>query len=117
MNHGEGDAESELNTKAPVGCRGEQPDGLAIRPTRDHRELPPLRRAAIVAGVQVTVNGEPRELAGGTTVADLVAALGLGPRRIAVELNRAIVPRAEYAARPLGEGDTVEIIHFVGGGL
>ena len=81
--------------------------------------LPP-RRAAIVprvrATVQVMVNGEPRALDGGATVADLVAALGLGPRRIAVELNRAIVPRAEYTARALGDGDTVEIIHFVGGG-
>jgi thiamine biosynthesis protein ThiS len=62
------------------------------------------------------VNDEPHTLAPGATVADLVAALGLGPRRIAVELNRAIVPRAEYGATALHEGDAVEIIHFVGGG-
>jgi thiamine biosynthesis protein ThiS len=66
--------------------------------------------------VQVTVNDEPRALEAGATVADLVAALGLGPRRIAVEVNRAVVPRAEYTARRLADGDTVEIIHFVGGG-
>jgi thiamine biosynthesis protein ThiS len=66
--------------------------------------------------VEVTVNGEPRTLGPGATVADLVAALGLGPRRIAVEVNRSVVPRAEYAATALGDGDTVEIIHFVGGG-
>jgi thiamine biosynthesis protein ThiS len=66
--------------------------------------------------VQVTVNGEPRTLAPGATVADLVAGLGLGPRRIAVELNRAVVPRAEYGATPLADGDAVEVIHFVGGG-
>ena len=66
--------------------------------------------------VQVTVNGEPRTLAAGATVADLVAGLGLGPRRIAVELNRAVVPRAEYGATRLAEGDAVEVIHFVGGG-
>ena len=66
--------------------------------------------------VQVIVNDEPRMLQPGATVADLVATLGLGPRRIAVEVNRAIVPRAEYAATPLHEGDAIEIIHFVGGG-
>lgn len=66
--------------------------------------------------VRVTVNDEPRDLPAGASVADLVAALALGPRRIAVEVNRAVVPRAEYAARRLAEGDTVEIIHFVGGG-
>ncbi len=62
------------------------------------------------------VNGEPRALDAGVTVADLVAALGLGPRRVAVEVNRAVVPRAEYGATALREGDAVEIIHFVGGG-
>jgi thiamine biosynthesis protein ThiS len=64
----------------------------------------------------VTVNDEPRELAAGTTVADLVATLGLGPRRIAVEVNREIVARATYAETVLRDGDTIEIIHFVGGG-
>ena len=80
-------------------------------------QLSPRVRAAIVRLiVQVTVNDEPRALEAGATVADLVAALGLGPRRIAVEVNRAVVPRAEYTARRLADGDTVEIIHFVGGG-
>jgi len=62
------------------------------------------------------VNDEPRTLAAETTVAQLVATLGLGPRRIAVELNRAVVPRAEYDATRLNDGDQIEIIHFVGGG-
>jgi len=66
--------------------------------------------------VRVTVNDEPRELPDGATVAELVAALGLGPRRIAVELNRDIVPRATWADRRLRDGDVVEVIHFVGGG-
>jgi len=66
--------------------------------------------------VQVTVNDEAHALDDGATVADLVAHLGLGPRRIAVEVNRTIVPRATYAATRLGDGDVVEIIHFVGGG-
>ena len=62
------------------------------------------------------MNDEPRTLDPQATVADLVAALGLGPRRIAVEVNRAVVPRAEYALTALREGDRVEVIHFVGGG-
>ncbi|HJQ84081.1 MAG TPA: sulfur carrier protein ThiS [Candidatus Binatia bacterium] len=66
--------------------------------------------------MHVIVNDEPRTLATGATLADLVASLGLGPRRIAVELNRAVVSRADYAATALHDGDAVEIIHFVGGG-
>ena len=66
--------------------------------------------------MQVKVNDEPQRLPPGATVADLVATLGLGPRRVAVEVNREIVARATYAATVLHDGDTVEIIHFVGGG-
>jgi len=66
--------------------------------------------------MQVTVNDEPKHLPAGATVADLVATLGLGPRRVAVEVNREIVMRATYASTVLNDGDTVEIIHFVGGG-
>lgn len=66
--------------------------------------------------MQIIVNDEPREVPDGATVAELVAALGLGPRRIAVELNREVVPRATYAERRLRDGDVVEVIHFVGGG-
>ena len=66
--------------------------------------------------MQVIVNDETRRMPDGATVADLVTALGLGPRRIAVEVNREIVPRAAYAETALAEGDTIEIIHFVGGG-
>jgi len=66
--------------------------------------------------VQVIVNDEPRTLPDGATVADLVATLGLGPRRIAVEVNLDVVPRATYAEVRLRDGDRVEVIHFVGGG-
>jgi thiamine biosynthesis protein ThiS len=76
----------------------------------------PDRVAIVDDVVQVTVNDEPRELPAGATVADLVVALGLGPRRIAVEVNRAVVPRAAYAGTPLADGDSVEVVHFVGGG-
>ena len=62
------------------------------------------------------VNGEERPLEDGKTIADLLAELSLGGRRIAVELNRDIVPAAEYASRAIRDRDTVEIVQFVGGG-
>ena len=66
--------------------------------------------------MHVMVNDESRTLPDGSTVADLVATLGLGPRRVAVEVNRTIVPRATYGDTVLHDGDTIEVIHFVGGG-
>jgi thiamine biosynthesis protein ThiS len=62
------------------------------------------------------VNGEERRIEPGRTVADLLAELHLGGQRIAVELNRDVVPTAEYGSRIIGEGDTIEIVRFVGGG-
>lgn len=64
----------------------------------------------------IVLNGEPRPVATGTTVADLVAELGLVPAQVAVEKNREIVPRAAHPATPLADGDTLEIVTFVGGG-
>lgn len=64
----------------------------------------------------VRLNGEQRECREGMTLADLVAELGLGAKRIAVEVNRDIIPREEYALCRLKTGDEIEIVHFVGGG-
>jgi thiamine biosynthesis protein ThiS len=64
----------------------------------------------------VTLNGEERGCREGMTLADLVAELGLGKRRIAVEVNREIIPRDHYAIYRLNAGDHIEIVHFVGGG-
>lgn len=66
--------------------------------------------------MRVEVNGEPRELAEGTTVGALVRQLALAPDRLAVELNREVVRRAHWDATRLSEGDKIEIVHFVGGG-
>ena len=66
--------------------------------------------------MKIVVNGEERELREGATVADLVALSGVAPERVAVELNREVVRRARWAETRLGEGDRVEIVHFVGGG-
>ena len=64
----------------------------------------------------VRLNGDTRECREGMTLADLVAELGLGAKRIAVEVNRDIIPREEYAHCRLNAGDEIEIVHFVGGG-
>ncbi|MDZ7748301.1 MAG: sulfur carrier protein ThiS [Halofilum sp. (in: g-proteobacteria)] len=64
----------------------------------------------------VHVNGEACELPEALTVAELVERVGLADRRIALELNREIVPRGEYAETRLGEGDRVEIVRAIGGG-
>ena len=64
----------------------------------------------------ITVNGEARPLSGPTTVADLLSAIGLDGRKVAVERNEAIVPRSAYAATRLEPGDSLEIVHFIGGG-
>ena len=65
---------------------------------------------------KLTVNGEDRELADGTTVADLLAELGLDPRTLAVERNLELVPRGQHAQTQLAAGDRVEVVTLVGGG-
>jgi sulfur carrier protein len=67
-------------------------------------------------GLQIRVNGEPRTLGADACLADLIEALGLGGRKLAVAVNREVVPRAQYRTRRLGEGDRVEILEAVGGG-
>jgi thiamine biosynthesis protein ThiS len=64
----------------------------------------------------LTVNGKPKMLAAATTVAALLESLQLDAARVAIELNREILPRAEFAGRILADGDTLEIVQFVGGG-
>ena len=66
--------------------------------------------------ITITLNGEPRALPGPLTVAGLVQVLALDGRKIAVERNREIVPRGRYDATALGQGDQLEIVHFIGGG-
>jgi thiamine biosynthesis protein ThiS len=64
----------------------------------------------------VVLNGEPHRVAEGATVADLVAGLGRDPRTVAVERNGDLVPRARFNETRLGEGDRLEVVHFVQGG-
>ena len=64
----------------------------------------------------VQVNGEKKEIKEGLSVALLLEELGVRPGRVVVELNRAVLAREAHGATVLKAGDTVEIVHFVGGG-
>jgi len=66
--------------------------------------------------MNLTINGEPRTLAGPTTVATLLSQLGIDPGKVAVERNLAIVPKSAYGETPVAEGDRLEIVAFIGGG-
>jgi sulfur carrier protein len=62
------------------------------------------------------LNGDPYELPGGQTVADLLARLEIDPRRVAVERNFLVLKRDRYATTIVESGDQIEIVNFVGGG-
>ena len=69
------------------------------------------------SALELTVNGEHRQTAPGTTLADFLAELALDPRMVVVEHNRVILrDRDAYASLALASGDVLEIVHFVGGG-
>jgi sulfur carrier protein len=66
--------------------------------------------------MQIQLNGEPRRFECAPTVSELLEAVGLGGRRVAVEVNRAIVPRSRHGDLRLDDGDVVEIVQALGGG-
>lgn len=66
--------------------------------------------------MEIIVNGTKRTVPAGTTVAALLAELGLSDQPAAVEVNRGLVPKRLHAARVLEPGDQVEVVTLVGGG-
>jgi len=66
--------------------------------------------------LKITVNGEPRSASPGTTVAALLASMGIDPQRVAVERNQEVVSRKSWSDATLAEGDRLEIVAFIGGG-
>lgn len=66
--------------------------------------------------MQVRINGQDRDVSQGSTLTRLLEELDTAPQRVAIEVNRELVTRAEYAETTLNEGDTIEIVTFVGGG-
>ena len=68
------------------------------------------------AMIRVRLNGKEREVPAGLTVAGLLESLDLHPGMVVVELNKEILERDGYARSGVEEGDTIELVHFVGGG-
>jgi len=68
-----------------------------------------------MAPMNLTINGETQIYAA-ETLGALVEQLGMKPDRVAIELNREIVPRGQWPQTPLHDGDRLEIVQFVGGG-
>jgi thiazole synthase len=66
--------------------------------------------------MNILLNGEPRVLGTATTVAGLLSDLGIDSRKVAVERNLEIVPKSAFTSTELGDGDRIEIVHFIGGG-
>ncbi len=71
---------------------------------------------SIAITISITLNGEPRTVPAGISVAALAALLELNPKKVAVECNLEIVPRSTLGEVMLEDGDHVEIVHFIGGG-
>jgi thiamine biosynthesis protein ThiS len=69
-----------------------------------------------LGSLEVVLNGQPRAIAEGQTLLDLVRSLELEPARVAVELDGRIVKRDHWAEIPLHAGARLELVHFVGGG-
>jgi thiamine biosynthesis protein ThiS len=66
--------------------------------------------------MEVFVNGTPRDIAQGSTLAQLIEALEIGTSRLAVEVNREVIPRSAYHEHRLKGGDRIEIVRAIGGG-
>jgi thiamine biosynthesis protein ThiS len=83
---------------------------------RHSRLTPPSTGGYMGRTMQVKLNGEIREIPEGTSVAGLLAHLGVKAQRVAVEVNEAVVTKDRYDGHTLRAGDSVEIVAFVGGG-
>lgn len=69
-----------------------------------------------MSGISIVLNGERRTVPSSLTLAGLLDHLGLEPRAVVVERNRAIVRRPQLSTTTVVEGDAIEVVHFVGGG-
>ena len=67
-------------------------------------------------GLSIFVNGESRSVSAGSTLGSLLRSLGVEPRRVAIAVNRDVLPRSQALTRRLASGDRVEILEAVGGG-
>jgi sulfur carrier protein len=90
--------------------------GLVVSAGASHPGHAVVGSAPMSTSIDVVINGQTRRVNAGATVASLLGELGLGDRRVAVEKNREVVPRAQHASTVLADGDRLEVVTFVGGG-
>jgi thiamine biosynthesis protein ThiS len=113
-----------MNVRGSGPCIGARRAALQVAQLAQHQGLTLTCRdtaryaQAILAAASlfITLNGEPHELDGPLSIADLLTKLSIDPRRVAVEHNYTIVRRPLFADTPVQDGDRVEIVNFVGGG-
>tara|TARA_R110001583_G_scaffold193866_3_gene363352 strand:- start:5 stop:1144 length:1140 start_codon:yes stop_codon:yes gene_type:complete len=89
---------------------------LAFTPRPDHTAPKQAKIRDFSKKMRLTINGEDRTIENATTVADLLEQLQITATKVAVERNLEIVPKTSYGVTPLGDGDKLEIVHFIGGG-
>lgn len=75
-----------------------------------------MTETADKAMISVKLNGEPRSIAAGSSIVAMLKAIGVDPRKVAVEHNLEVVPRSTLSDVQVKDGDSFEIVHFVGGG-
>lgn len=66
--------------------------------------------------MEIIVNGKPREVAEQLSAAELIDQLGMAGKRLALEINREIIPRSTFAEHRIQAGDRIEIVQAIGGG-
>lgn len=98
--------------RLPPQCPRRQPQLILSHPPRlsDNADVNQQQT------IEITLNGEPREIPAASSVTDLVALLDLTGGRLAIEVNLSILPRTAWTETKLQTGDKLEIVHFVGGG-
>ncbi len=69
-----------------------------------------------MATIKILLNGETREAPGGINLDHLLDLFSLPSQRIAIELNKNVIRRADWPQTVVGDGDRIEVVHFVGGG-
>jgi thiamine biosynthesis protein ThiS len=87
-----------------------------LRQLREGADICSPLAVRYISCMQLFVNGDEKNYPNVTTLAQLIVELGMKGDRVAVELNREIVPRAQWDETQLRDGDRLEIVHFVGGG-
>ncbi len=102
-----------MKPRSPIGPLKPSPPPTSVVPTSDLQLVTPNLKLSACA---YFINGDEKSFAESLSLAELIEQLGMKGDRVAVELNREIVSRAQWAETKLNDGDRLEIVHFVGGG-